>query len=117
MESSAKFNARQISTDITQNRLYEKERVDYLKSFVSQRQKNYKVGMVETFFDFQKEKMTFVDITHPDIASVEPTAKMMENIYLGKEESMIHPTENGTSSLASFLFSLRVHQKLSVVCR
>lgn len=95
MEEQAKFNARQISADITQNRLYEKERVDYLKSFVSQRQKNYKVGMVETFFDFQKEKMIFVDVTNPDIASVEPTAKMMENIYLGKEESMIHPMENG----------------------
>lgn len=95
MEEQAKFNARQMSTDITQNRLYEKERVDYLKSFVSQRQKNYKVGMVETFFDFQKEKMVFVDVTNPDIAPVDPTAKMMENIYLGKEESIIHPTENG----------------------
>lgn len=95
MEEQAKFNARQMSADITQNRLYEKERVDYLKSFVGQRQKNYKVGMVETFFDFQKEKIVFVDVTNPDIASVDPTAKMMENIYLGKEESIIHPTENG----------------------
>ena len=50
MEEQAKFNARQISADITKNHLYERERIDYLKSFISQRQKNYKVGMVETYF-------------------------------------------------------------------
>jgi two-component system, NtrC family, nitrogen regulation sensor histidine kinase NtrY len=95
MEEQAKFNARQISADITKNRLYEKERVEYLKSFVSQRQKNYKAGMVETYFDFQKEKIVFADAENPNIISVDLTAKMMENIYLGREESIIHPTENG----------------------
>ena len=29
---NAKFNARQISADITKNRLYERERIDYLKN-------------------------------------------------------------------------------------
>ena len=95
MEEQAKFNARQISADITKNRLYEKERVEYLKSFVSQRQKNYKVGMVETFFDFQKEKIVFADVENPNIISVDLTPKVIENVYLGKEESIIHPTENG----------------------
>lgn len=95
VEEHAKFNARQISADITKNRLYEKERVEYLKSFVSQRQKNYKAGMVETFFDFQQEKIVFADAENSNIVSVDLTAKMIENIYLGKEESTIHPTENG----------------------
>jgi two-component system nitrogen regulation sensor histidine kinase NtrY len=95
MEERAKFNARKISVDITQNRLYEKERVEYLKNFVSQRQKNYNVGRVETFFDFQKEKFVFADVENPDIMSVDLAPKVIENIYLGKEESIIHPTENG----------------------
>lgn len=95
MEEQAKFNARQLSADISQNRLYEKERVEYLKSFINQRQKNYKTGMVETFFDFQQEKTVFPDAANPGIISVDLPAKMMENIYLGKEESIIHPAENG----------------------
>ncbi|MBN1364032.1 MAG: PAS domain S-box protein [Syntrophaceae bacterium] len=95
MEEQAKFNARQISSDITQNRLYEKERGEYLKSFVNQRQKKYKVGMVETYFDFQKEKIVFADAESPNIPSVDLAAKMIENIYSGKEESVTHPTENG----------------------
>lgn len=95
MEEHAKFNARQISADITKNRLYEEERVEYLKSFVTQRQKNYKAGMVETFFDFQQEKIVFADAENPNLISVDPTPKVIENIYLGKEESIIHPMENG----------------------
>src|SRR4030066_1684447 len=66
MAEQAKFNARQISTDITKNRLYERERVEYLNSFIGQRQKNYKLGMVEIYFDFQKESMVFADAEHPE---------------------------------------------------
>jgi two-component system nitrogen regulation sensor histidine kinase NtrY len=70
MAEQAKFNARQISTDITKNRLYERERVEYLNSFIGQRQKNYKVGMVETYFDFQKENIVFADAEHPELVPV-----------------------------------------------
>jgi two-component system nitrogen regulation sensor histidine kinase NtrY len=95
MEEQAKFNARQISADITKNHLYERERIDYLKSFISQRQKNYKVGMVETYFDFQKERMIFADVEHPDLVSVTLDPKMIEDIYSGKEESTIQATNIG----------------------
>ena len=95
MEEQAKFNARQISADITKNRLYERERMEYLKSFIGQRQKNYKVGMVETYFDFQKEKMVFADAEHPDLVPVTLDPKMIEDIYSGKEESTIQPTNIG----------------------
>lgn len=95
MQEHAKFNARQLSADITKNRLYEKERVEYLKSFVSQRQKNYKAGMIETHFDFRKDKIIFTDDEHPDLVPVELTAKMMEDIYTGTEESIVEPTDQG----------------------
>jgi len=70
MEEQAKFNARQISADISRNRLYESDRVEYLKSFINQRRKNYKVGMIETYFDFQKERMVFTDAEHPELTPV-----------------------------------------------
>jgi two-component system nitrogen regulation sensor histidine kinase NtrY len=95
MEEQAKFNARQISADITQNHLYEKNRAEYLKILISQRQKNYKGGMVETFFDFQKEKNVFADAGNPDLIPVTLAPKIIEDIYLGKEESTTQPTDKG----------------------
>ena len=95
MEEQAKFNARQISADITKNHLYESERIDYLKSFIGQRQKNYKVGMVETYFDSQKERMVFADAEHPGLLPVTIDPKMIEDIYSGKEESTVQTTNIG----------------------
>jgi two-component system nitrogen regulation sensor histidine kinase NtrY len=95
MEEQAKFNARQISADITKNHLYESERIDYLKSFVGQRQKNYKVGMVEMYFDFQKEEMVFADAEHPELVPVTLDPKMIEDIYSGKEESTTQASNIG----------------------
>jgi two-component system nitrogen regulation sensor histidine kinase NtrY len=95
MAEQAKFNARQISADITKNRLYERERVEYLNSFIGQRQKNYKVGMVETYFDFQKENIVFADVEHPELVSVTLAPKMIEDIYSGKEVTTVQPTNIG----------------------
>ena len=95
MEEQAKFNARQMSADITKNRLYEKERVEYLKSFISERQKNSKIGMVETYFDAQKEKMVFADVEHPELIPVTLAPEMIEDIYSGKEKSTIQATNIG----------------------
>jgi two-component system nitrogen regulation sensor histidine kinase NtrY len=95
MEEQAKFNARQMSADITKSRLYEKERVEYLKSFISQRQKNSKIGMVETYFDAQKEKMVFADVEHPELIPVTLAPEMIEDIYSGKEKSTVQATNIG----------------------
>ena len=95
MEEQAKFNARQISADITKNRLYEKERAEYLKSFIGQRQKNFKVGMIETSFDFRKEKLVFPDVEHPDLVPVTLDPQTIEDIYSGKEKSTVQATNIG----------------------
>ncbi len=84
MAEQAKFNARQISADITKNRLYERERVEYLKSFIGQRQKNYKVGMVETYFDFQKENMVFADTEHPELVPLNLDSKNVGRYLFGQ---------------------------------
>lgn len=94
-EEHAKFNARQISADITQNRLYERERVEYLRNLINQRQKNNKVGLVETYFDFQKEGLIFNDVEHPELKPVTLNSKMLEDVYLGKEISTVQTTNGG----------------------
>lgn len=91
----AKFNARQISADITRNRLYERERFDYLRNLVRHRQKNFKVGMVETHFDFQKENNVFSDAGSPELQPTKLEPKLLEEIYLGKEVSAVRPTQEG----------------------
>src|SRR4030042_3135924 len=95
MAEQAKFNARQISADITKNRLYERERMEYLKNFIVQRQKNYKLGMVETYFDFQQEKMVFTDSENSQPVTLNLSPKMMEDIYSGKEVFAVLPTSTG----------------------
>src|SRR4030066_939836 len=91
----AKFNARQISADITRNRLYERDRLEYLKSFISQRQKNYNLGMVETYFDFQLQTIVFPDVEHPELNPPMLTPKMLEDLYSGKEVSTVETTSKG----------------------
>lgn len=95
MEEQAKFNARQISADITKNRLYDKERLPYLTSLIVQRQKNSKTGRVEIYFDFQKEGLIFEDEQNPNLYSLDLTPQMIEDIYSGREQSFIHPAERG----------------------
>jgi two-component system nitrogen regulation sensor histidine kinase NtrY len=95
MAEQAKYNARQISADITKNRLYERARVDYLKSFIGQRQKNYKAGKVEIYFDFQKENMFFSDTESSELVPLKLEPKMLEDIYSGKEVSTVQPTNIG----------------------
>lgn len=94
-EELAKFNARQISADITKNRLYETERAQYLNSFLSQRQKSYKVGRVEAYFDFKGSSVVFADAENPALTPVNLSPKMLEDIYSGKEISLVAPTSAG----------------------
>ncbi len=94
-EELAKFNARQISADITKNRLYEDDKADYLNSLLSQRQKNYKVGRLEAYFDFAGKSVVFTDAENPSLTSVELSPKMLEDVYLGKEVSTVVPTSTG----------------------
>jgi len=94
-EELAKFNARQISADITKNRLYETDRAEYLNSFLSQRQKSYKVGRVEAYFDFKGSSVVFADAENPALTPVNLSPKMLEDIYSGKEISVVTPIQAG----------------------
>ena len=51
----ARYVARQISGDITNNRLYVEGREAYLRTLIEQRQKNYNLGLLGIYFDNKKE--------------------------------------------------------------
>ncbi|HDQ03711.1 MAG TPA: PAS domain S-box protein [Deltaproteobacteria bacterium] len=89
------FNARQISADITRNRLYERDRLEYLKSFINQRQKKYNLGMIEAYFDYNPQSIVFPDIEHPQLNPPLLSPKMLEDIYYGKEVSKVETTNMG----------------------
>ena len=66
-----------------------------MKSLLSQRQKSYKVGMVETYFDFNRESLVFADVENPNLKPVELSAKMLEDVYSGKAVSTTAPIPGG----------------------
>jgi two-component system nitrogen regulation sensor histidine kinase NtrY len=90
----AKFYARQISSDIKGSRLYEPERVAYLKTLLGQRQKSYNISSIEIYFDNRQETL-FVgpleDATKP--ARLSP--QILEKVYTGKEAFSVNPSEKG----------------------
>ncbi len=53
---NVKYYADQLSADITKNRLYEKDRLEYLRSLVEQRQRIFKLGLIEVYFNEEAEK-------------------------------------------------------------
>lgn len=91
----AKFYARQISADITKNRLYDQTRSQYLKALMDQRQKTYRIGLLEIYFNNQKDKLIVKDPNNPDISSGQLSPKMLEDVFSGQEVSVVNPVNTG----------------------
>ncbi|MEA1935254.1 MAG: ATP-binding protein [Thermodesulfobacteriota bacterium] len=114
---SVKYCARQISSDITRNRLYEKEKRDYLKTLMEQRQRSFNLGLLEVYFDNQKEKLLVRGPDNPDIASIKLSPKILEDVYMGKEVSTVQSTGMGDfiSGLAPIYSNLTPREVIGVV--
>lgn len=91
----AKFYARQISEDITRNRLYQIEREVYLRALMEQRQKSFKFSLMEVYFDNTKQKLIVKDKDAPDLQPVPLSAKALEDVFLGNDISMVNPSGVG----------------------
>jgi two-component system nitrogen regulation sensor histidine kinase NtrY len=91
----AKFNARQVSEDITLNRLYQRDRKIYLKTLVEQRQKTFRPDILEVYLDNSQEILMVKGEDHPDIDAPPLSPKTLEEIFLGKEVSLINPFGGG----------------------
>ena len=97
----AKFYARQISSDITENRLYDEDRANYLRALIDQKQKTFKIALLEIYFNNQKEKLIVKDPVYPHISTGPLSPKMREDLFSGKEISSVLPS--GTGDLISGL--------------
>jgi len=113
----AKYYARQISSDITKNKLYEKERWDYLKSLMEQRQRNSNLGLIEVYFDNQKEELYVKDPNNPDIALIKLSPKILGDVFMGNEVSTVHSTGMGDfiNGLAPIYSNLSPREVIGVV--
>jgi len=95
----AKFYARQISKDITENRLYEKERGKYLRALVDQRQKAYNLGLLEVHFDSQRERVIVKDPLNPDVFPMTMSPNIIEDVFAGKE--VVTEQSSGSGNIIS----------------
>lgn len=91
---NAKYHARQISSIITESRLYEESRTEYLKTMLQQRLKSLKLDLIEVNFK-QRDKMTWFDESRMKIESPDPSPKDLEDIFSGKEISSVHTSVQG----------------------
>jgi len=92
---SAKYCARQISSDITKNRLYEKKKLTYLQTLIEQRQKDFNLGFIEVSFDNQNERLLARNPDNPDVASIKLSPKTLEDIFMGKNVVTVQSTGMG----------------------
>ena len=95
MAENVKDYAKQISSDITRNKLHEKGRADYLKTLIEQRQKILKLGLIEVFLDQQNEKIIFRDPEYPDIPSIGISDKQRDEVRAGRQISAIQSFAKG----------------------
>ena len=113
----AKYCGRQVSADITKNRLYDEGRGDYLRTLIEQRQKNYKLGMLGVYFDNKKEILTVKDPSYPNVVPMPFAPKTLEEVYGGKEASTVQSAGGGDliSGIAPIYSYLSPREVIGVV--
>lgn len=95
LANSAKYYAGQISSDITENKLYEKEKLPYLQTLIEQRQKDFNLGLIEVSFDNQNERLLARNPDNPDVVSIKLSPKTLEDIFMGKDVATVQSTGMG----------------------
>ena len=90
-----KYYARQLSADISKNRLYEGEKFLYLKALVERRHRTYKLNMLEVHIQNQKGEVVVRDQGDPQMVSKSLSPQSLEDLYVGKEVNTIEQVGNG----------------------
>lgn len=92
---NAKYYARQIGSEITDNKLYEKERADYLEAFLTQRQRYFNLGSINVSFDNRDSRLFLRDPGNPDILPPKFSPSVLEDVFMGKSVSVVQPAGGG----------------------
>jgi len=92
---NAKYYALQIGSEITDNKLYEKEQSEYLKGFLTQRQRYFHLGSVAVRFDNRDEELFLKDPDNPDILPPRFSPRVLEDAFMGKDLSIVSSVGGG----------------------
>ena len=92
---NAKYYALQIGSEITDNKLYEKEQSEYLKAFLTQRQRYFNLGSVAVHFDNRDEDLFLKDPDNPDILPPRFSPRVLEDAFMGKDLSIVSSVGGG----------------------
>jgi two-component system nitrogen regulation sensor histidine kinase NtrY len=102
---NSRHYAKQLAAEITDNKLYEKEKLHFLKTFLRRQQASLGLGSIEVFFDNRDEKLFIEDPDNPDISPSKLSPKVLEDIFKGKDMSVVQST--GVGDLVSGIAPLR----------
>jgi len=91
----AKFYARQLSADITNNSLYEVEKFSYLKALVERRHKTYKLNMVEVKINNRKDNLILRDSKYSLIVPKQLSPGEIEGVFAGQELAITEQINSG----------------------
>ena len=114
---NAKYYAQQIGAEITDNKLYEKEQTDYLKALLTQRQKNFNLGSIVVRFDNRDGELFLKDPGNPDILPPEFSPKVLEDVFMGKNLSIVRSVSGGdmVSGIAPLYSNFSPKEVLGVI--
>ena len=114
---NAKYFARQISADITTHRLHERDRMTYLRQLVEQRQRSSRLGMVEVYFENERENVVFQDPEHPGQEPILLSPKLREEVFAGREVSREQAAAGGDmiSGVVPVFAALGPHEVIGIV--
>jgi two-component system, NtrC family, nitrogen regulation sensor histidine kinase NtrY len=103
-EDQAKFYARQISSDITLNQLYDRDRDEFLINLAQLKQKNFQLGYLQITFDNREKDVVFRDARFPGVPGDIFSAKVREDLYAGKKSPLSSHRMPGISSTCWYPF-------------
>ncbi|TFG93810.1 MAG: HAMP domain-containing protein [Syntrophobacterales bacterium] len=92
---NARYYALQIGSEITDNKLYEKEQAEYLKAFLTQRQRYFKLGSIAVRFDNRDEDLFLKDPENLDILPPRFSPRVLEDVFMGKDLSTVSSVGGG----------------------
>jgi two-component system nitrogen regulation sensor histidine kinase NtrY len=91
----AKYYARSISAEVTENRLYEKDKLPYLKALMERRQTSLNLAVLEVNFDSKRGGLAVRSTVGEPIPASVLTASQLEDVYAGREVAEIQSTPAG----------------------
>ena len=92
---NALYYGRQISEQITSNKLLNDANLENLRAFVAAKQVEYKLGVVEVFSSQQEELLKVMNPEIPDTSFISAESDLVRQGMIGKEVIRVQPAGDG----------------------